>query len=164
MSIKLKYSELCNIIWNSPGTPIKNKADLILDTIEDRIVYTEVQRKLIKNKLQNTFLKSFLTKASQVKRRQDLFKSKFKDFLEIEFNFDPSEAITVVESERSLDNETVDEGLDVPLKKPVGRPSLESTANASDSTNWRRATELASKYSLEVLMLAVKLKQKITHL
>lgn len=146
MIVRRKYLELCNLIW---GSPSQKKIDVILNDMKCQVAFSDIQNKLIRKELQVTFLKQFNEKYQTVNRKKDIFKSRFKDFLEKEFVFDLDEA--------SQSPEPEDENVHRNVK--VGSPRVTSD-DYGESTKYRRAKELALNYTLEELSLAVKLKQK----
>lgn len=147
MGIRKKYSELCELIWNSDDKT-RDKLDVILDALQTETPYTQYQIKLIRKKLQKTFLQQFNKKYQKSRRRPEFFKSYNQDFLEKEFIFDNND---LEEAEPEVEHN---------IKSKVGRPQA-SHEDCSRSTKYRRASELASNYSAEELTLALKQKNRL---
>lgn len=65
-------SYLCEIIWDDSNVNSKkNRLDIILEYIRANEVFSEVEMKQIKCKLQNTFLKRFCKYWQHLSRQKD---------------------------------------------------------------------------------------------
>ena len=67
MIVRRKYSELCNLIWESPS---KENIDVILNDWKCEVAFSDIQNKLIRKQQQVTFLKQFNEKFQKVCRNK----------------------------------------------------------------------------------------------
>lgn len=147
---QLKYSYLCELMWNNNYANNSKGTDLLMGKLKSTYSLSESEQEFLRHKIVTVFLTQFKKKWISVSRRRDRFQLKYKDFLEKMLVLNIGE----------LDNEITDDKIsDVIVKK--GRPRL-SFEKGSNKTKIRRATELASNHAYDELQMALKVKQKET--
>lgn len=155
---KVKYSYLCQILWENNYANKAEKPDLLVQKLKSIYEFTEAEEKCLRRQIVTIFLTQFTKKWNSVSRKKDTFKSRYADCLQKDFivNFEELESTNPNLSQNRKLNESAD-GLITEGR--VGRPRL-SFEEGSDKTKLRRAKELASKHTYEELRLAVAIKEK----
>ena len=92
--LEIEYSELCEIIWNSNLTNKSNRINLLVNNLKSTYNISQTDEPRLKRQLTLGFLTQFVKKWNSVSRKQNLFKTKFSNFVKKKFLFDLSQLET----------------------------------------------------------------------
>lgn len=158
MNLIVKYSSLCDMIWNSACNRNK-RCDVLLAGLKLTNNFSANQEKIVRNKLTLKFLNKFHGKWEKATHRRDLFLKKEEKFLAkdfiVEFTNIPSTSSVTNSPESNILNKSL--GLQQTKR---GRPRL-SYDKGSQVTKRRRISEIATLFSKEELLCALKKKERM---
>lgn len=146
---------LCSIMWNNPCNTNEKKANTIIEDIKNCNSFSDDQLKLIRAKITKTFLPQYNRMWLKSSRRKERFINIFKSFVDSDF----SVSFNDERDNNSINGSVVTQSNST--TKVVGRPRV-SYSEGSPSTKRRRSQQLASNYSEEELLEALKAKQRLS--